>query len=112
MIYHITQRQDWEQALLKGIYEPGGYKTDGFIHCSTRKQLLSTAQCYYADAKDLVVLCIDPKKIISPVKYENTTGGTELFPHLYGILGLDAVMAAPELTRNKAGKWQLPKGLI
>jgi 3-methyladenine DNA glycosylase AlkD/uncharacterized protein (DUF952 family) len=111
-IYHITHRQAWAEAQKKGYYQPEGYARDGFIHCSTRDQLLNTAHCYYADAQDLVVLCIDPNKTVVPVKYENTTGGTELFPHLYGILNLDAVLAAPELTRNEAGEWQMPEGLV
>ena len=112
MIYHITQRMAWEQAKTEGSYEPEGYASDGFIHCSTHEQLLNTAHCYYANAQDLVVLCIDPGKTTSTVKYENTSGGTELFPHLYGILNLDAVLAVPELTRNDAGDWQMPEGLI
>jgi 3-methyladenine DNA glycosylase AlkD/uncharacterized protein (DUF952 family) len=111
-IYHITQRQAWAEAQKKGYYEPEGYARDGFIHCSTREQLLSTAQRYYANAQDLVVLCIDPKKTIAPVKYENTTGGIELFPHLYCTLRLDAVLAAPELTRDETGEWQMPEGLV
>jgi len=112
IVYHITQRQAWVEAQKKDYYEPEGYASDGFIHCSTREQLLNTAHCYYANALDLVVLCLDPRKTVTPLKYENTTGGTELFPHLYGILNLDAVLATPELTRNEAGKWQMPEGLV
>ncbi len=112
MIYHITQRTAWQEAQLKGYYEPQGYASDGFIHCSNREQLLSTAHCYYADAKDLVVLCIDPTLAGAPVVYENLTGGKELFPHLYGVLKLEAVLAAPLFTRDGDGNWQMPVDLV
>ena len=112
MIYHITQRKAWLQAQNIGYYEPEGYASDGFIHCSSREQLLSTAYSYYENARDLVVLCINPDLTGAAVIYENLTGGEELFPHLYGTLRFHAVLAAPDLTRNEAGKWQMPEGLL
>jgi len=111
MIYHITQREDWLKALERGIYEPAGFKTDGFIHCSTKEQVLDTARRYYADAEDLVLLCIDPALSGVELVYENLEGGEMLFPHLYGLLNVGAVLAAPVFERDSEGHYQFPDPL-
>ncbi len=111
MIYHITQWEDWQKAVASGTYEPAGYAADGFIHCSTREQVLDTARRYYAEAEDLVLLCINPATCGVEVVYENLEGGEMLFPHLYGLLTVDAVLAAPVFERDTEGHYQFPDPL-
>ncbi len=52
---------------------------------------------YYKGVDGLVVLELDPSRLDAPLKYENTVGGTELFPHLYGALNLAAVTSEKPL---------------
>lgn len=96
MIYHITHLADWE-AIGKGFYCPSSLATEGFIHCSSHGQLLETAKRYYAGANDLVVLHIEPSRTKAELVWENTVGGSEDFPHLYGPLEHDAVVALERL---------------
>ena len=42
----------------------------GFIHCSTRDQVESTANRFYADVDQLVVLTIDQPAVGSPIRFE------------------------------------------
>src|SRR5690606_41250153 len=41
--------------------------------------------------RGLVLLRIDPGRLVSRVVYENASGGTENFPHVYGPLNVEAV---------------------
>ena len=106
MIYHITHQVDWSSALDAGEYNANSLASQGFIHCSTREQVLPVAQRYYAGQAGLVLLCIEEEKLTAPVRYENLEGGKELFPHIYGPLNLEAVVQA--LAFSPEG-WKFPK---
>ena len=75
-----------------GSYESPTLKEEGFIHCAKRAQVKGVLERYYKDATNLIVLEIDERKIRSQIKYENTVGGPELFPHIYGPINIDAVL--------------------
>ena len=106
MIYHITYQVDWSFALDAGAYTADLLASQGFIHCSTREQVLPVAGRYYAGQTGLVLLCIKEEKLTAPVLYENLEGGEELFPHIYGPLNLEAVVQA--LAFSPEG-WEFPK---
>lgn len=92
MIYHIAATADWEQAIQAGEYRANSLATQGFIHCSDAHQVLRVANALYRGVRDLSLLRIDPDKLTSRVVYENTSGGTEPFPHVYGPINLEAVV--------------------
>lgn len=108
MIYHITTQPAWKQAQKIGEYVPETFSADGFIHCSDHYQIEDTANRFYAFVPDLVVLEIDPDKLVSPLVYENLEGGEMTFPHIYGPLNLDAVVSQFEFNRSADGKFTLP----
>ncbi len=116
MIFHITGREEWEAASARGQYSPASLATEGFIHCSTRAQLLETANTFYPSRRDLVVICIDEKKLAAPLRYEKPAAAgdrraDEEFPHLYGALNLDAVVSALPLDCRFDGSFVLPPAL-
>ncbi|MEY2470756.1 MAG: hypothetical protein QOK28_85 [Actinomycetota bacterium] len=91
-IFHITAAADWYAAAATGVYTGstrGKTLADvGFIHCSYEHQVQPTAQLVYGDAtEDLVLLTIDPALVGPPIKVEDE------FPHIYGPLTVDAVIA-------------------
>src|SRR5437588_10582111 len=94
LILHITSRSEWEAARRAGAYSSKGFVTDGFIHCSTPDQVLAPANSLFRGQKELVLLCIDPAKVGHEIRYENLDGGGDLFPHIYGALPPEAVIAA------------------
>lgn len=91
MIYHITTREAWESAQAGGVYRAASLETEGFIHCSEAHQVIRVANVLYAGQRGLVLLRIDPGRLVSRVVYENASGGTENFPHVYGPLNVEAV---------------------
>jgi uncharacterized protein (DUF952 family) len=66
---------------------------EGFIHCSYARQVLRTADRIFRGVTGLVLLEIDPARLTCGIVDENLEGGTELFPHVYGLLTLSAVLA-------------------
>lgn len=107
-LLHITERSLWEAARASGTYEMStrGHTLQdvGFIHCSLRHQLPRVAQLLYGDFDPaaLVVLVIDSERISAPLRYEPPVPGDECgpaaeeFPHIYGPLPVDAVVAEEE----------------
>ena len=98
LIYHIATRADWERALADGEYTRSSVdKTlaeEGFIHASQATQVAGTANRFYRDvAGDLVLLVIDCGLLDAEVRYEDVPGAELPFPHVYGPLNVDAVIA-------------------
>lgn len=99
-LYHITEVKQWKDAQVYGEYQPKQFINDGFIHCSYKHQLIEVANRFYKRQNNLVILVIDTPKIPSKIITENLEGGTELFPHIYGKLPLDAVLNVIDLPSN------------
>ena len=111
-LFHIFERAKWGEAQAKGEYIAESLAKEGFIHLSTNQQLKGTAERYYQGKSGLAVLKIDIAKLKAPLKYENTSGGTELFPHLYGPLNVDAVTNVVFLGLQKDGAFLWPDELF
>lgn len=110
IILHITQTAQWEQAKNTGNYYNNTLDSEGFIHCSTIEQIEKTANTFFANQAGLVLLCIDSEKVQSEIKYEVV--GEEKFPHIYGILNIDAVIDAIAFSPDSNGKFKLPSKLV
>lgn len=107
-IYHITEQPIWNQAVRDGIYLPQNFMREGFIHCSTREQVLDVANRFYAHDSNLVLLQIDVDLVESQIVEENLEGGSEKFPHIYGPLNMDAVKKALSFEKGDDGKYRFP----
>jgi len=81
--------------------------TDGYIHLSTSDQLTETVDRHFAGQSDLWVAAIDLAALGDSVRWEESRGGA-LFPHIYGAMPLDVVIAYGELERDDDGTVKLP----
>ena len=98
MILHITSRTEWNEAQTRGEYIAPSLQTEGFIHCSTEKQVLHVANAFYGGRTDLVLLKIDEAKLKPELKWEAPAGPpapgiseSDSFPHIFGPINLNAV---------------------
>ncbi len=107
-ILHITKPEEWEQAKLVGMYRGDTLEFEGFIHCSTAKQVIKVANNFFHNQKGLVLLCIDSNKVKAEIRYEGVEG-EELFPHVYGALNIDAVFKVVGFEAGEDGKFVLPQ---
>ena len=109
-IFHLSLPDDWAAAVGRGEYRMStrGVTLDdeGFIHCSTRDQLEDTANRFYGDLDQLVVLTIDPRLVPSPIVLEPPAPGADiLFPHVYGPIPMAAITTASPWLRAPGEPW-------
>lgn len=97
MIYHVISNTDWQNALENGYYEAPSLATEGFIHTSKENQVKGVLERYYVNQTDLILLHIDEDKLSSNLVYEMAPSVNESFPHIYGKLNLDAVVATSKI---------------
>ena len=97
-ILHITTLQRWEESQVDGEYRGDTLATQGFIHCATAEQLDGVVERFFRGQTGLVVLTIDPDKVLPPIRWEHAPDANELFPHIYGPLNVDAVTGVAPLS--------------
>jgi glutathione S-transferase len=121
-IYHLALAEEWQEAQRQGSYRRStrglSLEQVGFIHASRADQLAATYRRFYGDAGPVTLLTIDPQRLTAPLRYEPAPQGggdagsersaeaggegsgeggekgSELFPHIYGPLPLEAVLNA------------------
>jgi uncharacterized protein (DUF952 family) len=108
IIFHITTGNRWELVPEQGAYRSEAFGADGFIHCSTREQVIQVANIRFRGQSGLVLLAIDTDKVKPEIVYENLEGGEQLFPHIYGGLNIDAVVEVLEFAPGEDGYFTLP----
>jgi uncharacterized protein (DUF952 family) len=92
-ILHITTRIAWSAAPKRGQYVADSLSGQGFIHCSQVRQVLRVANSVYFGQHGLVLLVIDPARLTSELRWEPGVDlASELFPHIYGPINLEAVV--------------------
>jgi uncharacterized protein (DUF952 family) len=109
IIFHITKREAWESAKASGTYRTEMFPIEGFIHCSTREQVITVADVRFRGQTGLVLLSIDTDKVTPEIRYENLEGGQQLFPHIYGELNVDAVVHVTRFEPRADGCFTLPE---
>jgi uncharacterized protein (DUF952 family) len=110
MILHIVQERDWQSAVAGGVYHADSLTSEGFIHCSTREQLLGTANKKFSGQQGLIIICIDPYKVSAPIVYEDSYNTGQDFPHIYGPLNIEAVRAVFSFPPQADGSFKIPEG--
>jgi glutathione S-transferase len=111
-IFHMALPDDWAAAFGTGEYRTSTrgvtLEQEGFIHCSTREQIEGTANRFYDDLDQLVLLTIDPVLVPSPIVWEPPAPDVDvLFPHIYGPLPITAVNLAAVWHRAPGTTWSL-----
>ena len=109
MILHITSRAEWKDAQQRGEYVAPSLQTEGFIHCSTEKQVAHVANAFYRGQNDLVLLNIDEAKLKPELKWEAPAGppapgisDSDSFPHIFGPINIDAVASVLDFAVDPA----------
>ena len=108
IIYHITTKTAWDESLKLGFYVPLAFEKEKFIHCSTKQQVVNTANRIFKNKWDLVLLCIQTEKVLSAIVYENLDGGAELYPHIYGFIYPIMVIQTIPFEADEMGVFHLP----
>ena len=106
--YKILTTAEFAQLRRDGAFRGSAADmADGFVHLSSGAQIAATLDTHYGGRTDLVIAAVDLARLGDRVRWEASRGG-QMFPHLYGVLAMDAVIAAGPLRRAADGSVQLP----
>lgn len=94
-IFHILRKTDWSENT-QASYQTKSLNDQGFIHCCTEGQLAGVVQQWFTGEKDLLIMEIDPERLKSKLLFENLEGGQEQFPHIYGPVNPEAIVAVDD----------------
>ncbi len=94
-IYHVVLPDVWERFKSRPSYQPESLTTEGFIHCSYPGQLEGVLERYYSGVEKVLILKIETEKLLAKLVKEPSTN-SEMYPHLYGRLNHNAIVAIEE----------------
>lgn len=90
-------------------YAPSSLAAEGFVHCSTVDQVAGTARLLFAGTADLLLLVIDPRRLgDAEVRWEDTFGVGQEFPHVYGPIPGHAIVEVRPYPPGRGGRWSRP----
>jgi uncharacterized protein (DUF952 family) len=84
------------------------------VHCSDFGTVHLPANALFAGRDDMLLLVIDPAALDAPVRWEPGVPAHPAdiwFPHVYGPINVESVVAAVEFTPMAEGGFRLPKEL-
>lgn len=104
-ILHLALQSAWDDAQAAGAYRVSTLGLDlddvGFIHCSQPQQVDGVHERFYgAVTEPVLLLTIDTDLLTSSWQLDDVPGQAEPFPHVYGPLNLDAVVAVEPYVRG------------
>ena len=112
-IYKILTHTEWEAANKLGYVKTDLDNKDGFVHCSTAKQLALTLHLYFKKEMSVVLCEIDECDLNrSDYFFEKALSNSRSeqdFPHIYGKLGIEQISKTWKLERNA---FQIPKEIL
>lgn len=112
-IYHITHENHWNLSQSQDSYRASSLESEGFIHCSTRQQILQVANHHYKHTDQLVLLVIQLEKLSSRVVFEGLHQGVgKNFPHVYGPINLNSVVQILKFPCLDDGTFTIPDQLL
>jgi len=108
-IYILVRPDTWELAGKTHQFFERSLANEGFIHACHWRQLDRVANAYFSDANELVIVAVDPAKVQPPIRWEESPSTGDVYPHIYGILNLDATTEVQRIHRSQDGRFEIPE---
>ncbi len=109
IIYHMCLEDEWAAAAALGVYRGSSQdKADGFIHFSSKDQVVESAAKHRKGQVGLMLISVDVDVLGDALRWEESRR-QKLFPHLYGELPTDAVAKAEALPLGPDGFHVFPE---
>ena len=108
IVYKIMSAAELRQMQRDGVFEGSPVDmADGYIHLSSGSQVATTLDRHFGGVEGLMLVAVDLSQLRDSVRWEPARGG-ELFPHIYGRLPTEAVVAVGPVERTADGVIRLP----
>lgn len=114
ILLHLCAPATWRMALAAGSLAPPSLLNEGFVHLSTPAQVQVPANERFAGRTDLLALVIDPARLPGELRFERPPHDNPAdlrFPHHYGPVPTDAVVAVVPYPPASNGRFADPAGL-
>ena len=110
LTFHLVPQKYFDALDPRVDYTPRDFARDGFIHCTDgADEMARTANRYYkASAEPHYYLYIDIARVRAPIRYDDAA---QLYPHIYGALNRDAIIAVRAARRKADGTFLAPEPL-
>jgi uncharacterized protein (DUF952 family) len=109
VVFHIAQRSEWEAAALDDPgYAPAAFVAEGFIHCSTRAQVLDSGERHLPGHHDLLLVALESDDLVPDLRFEPAPSVGQDFPHLYRRIRAADVRGLAPLSRDETGAYAFP----
>ncbi len=106
--YHLVERSFWESLDPGADYAPRDFAREGFIHCTDGAQEMArVANAFYlANTAPHLYVYIDKTRVRAPIRYDDAA---RCYPHIYGALNRDAIVAIRPARRRADGSYLPPE---
>jgi uncharacterized protein (DUF952 family) len=107
LAFHGTPKRYFESLDRLQPYVPEPFAREGFIHTTEGREAvaITLTKYYKSSGEGWVVLYIDQERVTSPIRYDDPA---EVFPHIYGPLNRDAIVAVKDIGRAPDGTFLKP----
>ena len=110
-LYKVVAEKLWREAEAAGDFAGAEIDhDDGFIHLSSASQVVETVTRHFAGQADLLLVSVDEEALGETLKWERSRGG-DLFPHVYGVIQMNAVVDVVPLPLGADGAHIFPADL-
>jgi uncharacterized protein (DUF952 family) len=108
IVYKLMSAAELQQMQRDGVFHGSPADiADGYIHLSCDSQIAATLVKHFSGVDGLVLAAVDLSALGDNVRWEPSRGG-HLFPHIYGLLPVEAVVSVATLERTPDGSVKLP----
>ena len=108
IVYKVMSAAELQQMQRDGVFHGSPADiADGYIHLSCGSQLPATLDKHFSGVNGLLLAAVDLSRLGDAVRWEPSRGG-QLFPHIHGVLAIDAVVSVVPLERTPDGVVKLP----
>lgn len=105
IIIHSLTEKLWKQYNGKNFYGTEQIEEYGYIHCSEISSYKYVAPNFKETNEKMLLLVIDTDKVQSEIKWEDFWDFGIKYPHIYGMLNMDAVVDVLPHLWSKNKEW-------
>jgi uncharacterized protein (DUF952 family) len=106
--YKVLLASELRQMQRDGVFRGSPADiADGSIHLSCASQVAATLDKYFSGGDGLALAAVDLSRLGDTVRWEALRDG-QLFPHVYGLLPVEAVVSVAPPERTPEGAVKLP----
>jgi uncharacterized protein (DUF952 family) len=108
--FHLVPQSYFDSLDPREDYAPREFAREGFIHCTDgAAEMARTANRYYqSNPEPHYYLYIDKRRVRAPIQYDDAA---RIYPHIYGALNRDAIVAVGVAPRGLDGTFLEPEPL-